>query len=154
MRSAEKGYPHRDPPLTELGVQQAQSLKLPAEPDLILVSPMTRTIQTAMIAFKESSAKMEVWPELREAHDAECNKGSPRSELALRFPSLDFSSCSDTWDYPLNTFEDALSRAERVRLRLKSLSRPYGNIYLVTHRVFAAFLIEEEKFEPCGKFVR
>ena len=43
------------------------------KPDLIIVSPMRRTIETAFAAFTpvdNEPLPIEVWPDLREAHDA------------------------------------------------------------------------------------
>ncbi|KAH6899657.1 histidine phosphatase superfamily [Thelonectria olida] len=146
-------YPYRDPPLTDVGVQQAMDIRLPAEPDLLLISPMTRTIETALLAFpgrlKSGSVKVQVWPDLREAHGALCNIGVSRPELEAKFPQFDFSSCRNEWDYPPHIFDDAAERAERVRRRLKDLSASYKNIFLVTHRAFAAFLVQGERFDVC-----
>lgn len=156
MSSVYRAYPHRDPPLTEIGFQQASNLHLPAEPDLILVSPMTRTIQTALTAFGQllnsspAKAEFQVWPDLREANEAICNMGLTRAEMAANFTQFDFSACHEEWDYPPHSFEDATMRAERVRQRLKDLSRSYKNIILVTHRGFIAFLVKGERFDVCG----
>ncbi|EHK19767.1 uncharacterized protein TRIVIDRAFT_68229 [Trichoderma virens Gv29-8] len=155
LHNVHRGYPHRDPPLTDIGSQQASNVRPPAEPDLILVSPMTRTIQTALIVFsrhlKTSPTKVElqVWPDLREAHDAVCNRGVSRAEMAAKFPQFDLSACHEEWDYLPHSFEDAVMRAERVRRRLKDLSRSYKNIFLVTHRGFIAFLVKGERFDVC-----
>ncbi|RYP91592.1 hypothetical protein DL770_002306 [Monosporascus sp. CRB-9-2] len=106
LHNVDRGFPHRDPPLTAVGSQQASNVHPPAEPDLIIVSPMTRTIQTALIVFRQllssSPAKVElqVWPDLREAHDAICNKGVARADMAAKFSQLDFSACHEEWDYP------------------------------------------------------
>ena len=146
--SVQRNYPHRDPPLTELGSQQAKSLRLPIEPDLILVSPMTRTIQTALIVFghlllnTSSKTELQVWPDLREAHDAICNKGVSHE--------FDFSACREEWDYPPHSPEDAIARAESVRQRLKDLSGSYENIVLILHRGFIAFLFQGDRFDVCG----
>ena len=131
-------------------------MHLPAEPDLILVSPMTRTIQTALVTFSplfnSSPARVElqVWPDLREAHDAMCNKGVSRADMAAKFALFDFSACHEEWDYPPHSFQDAAARAERVRKRLKDLSPHYKNIFLITHRGFIAFLVKGERFDVCG----
>ncbi|GAM86426.1 hypothetical protein ANO11243_044400 [Dothideomycetidae sp. 11243] len=83
--NVQRGYPHRDPLLTPSGAAAAAAhINLPSTPDVLIVSPMTRAIQTAMIAFPDmfaSEGRVQVWPELREAHDAECNKGVGRVEL-------------------------------------------------------------------------
>ncbi|KAF7547251.1 hypothetical protein G7Z17_g7864 [Cylindrodendrum hubeiense] len=155
LHNVQRGYPHRDPPLTKLGTQQAKSVQLPAQPDLIIVSPMTRTVQTALLVFPHlldaSPAKVEVqiWPDLREGYDAICNKGVARADLAIKFPQFDFSACSEEWDYPPHSPEDATVRAERVRHRLKALSSSYKHIFLVTHRGFIAFLVQGDRFDVC-----
>ncbi|KAH7149079.1 histidine phosphatase superfamily [Dactylonectria estremocensis] len=155
LHNVQRGYPHRDPPLTDLGTQQARSVQPPAVPDLILISPMTRTIQTALLVFPHllntSPAKVDVqiWPDLREGYDAICNKGVARAVLAVKFPQFDFSACPEEWEYPPHSPEDATARAERVRQRLKVLSNSYNNIFLITHRGFVAFLVPGDKFDVC-----
>ncbi|KAL7904229.1 phosphoglycerate mutase-like protein [Trichoderma velutinum] len=156
LHNVHRGYPHRDPPLTEVGSQQASNVRLPAEPDLIIVSPMTRTIQTALLVFDQhlnnssTNVELQVWPDLRETHDeAICNKGVSRAEIATKFAQFDFSACHEEWDYPPHSSEDAVVRAESVRRRLKDLSRSYKNIFLLTHRGFIAFLVKGERFNVC-----
>ncbi|KAH7313620.1 hypothetical protein B0I35DRAFT_435557 [Stachybotrys elegans] len=119
---------------------------------------MTRIVQTAMIAFghllnsSPARAELQIWPDLREAHDAICNKGVSRADMETRFPHFDFSACPEEWDYPPHSFEDAVLRAERVRQRVKDLSHSYKNIILITHRGFIAFLVQGKRFDVCGKF--
>jgi broad specificity phosphatase PhoE len=155
LHNVQRGYPHRDPPLTELGSQQANNVRLLTEPSLILVSPMTRTIQTALIVFghlintSPAKAELQVWPDLREAHDAICNKGVSRTELAAKFPQVDLSACHEEWDYPPHNPDDAIVRAESVRYRLKELSHSYNNIVLILHRGFIAFLVQGDRFNVC-----
>ncbi|KAM6478540.1 phosphoglycerate mutase-like protein [Trichoderma sp. SZMC 28011] len=156
LHNVDRGYPHRDPPLTQVGSQQASKVCLPAQPDLVIVSPMTRTIQTALIIFDQhlssssTNVELQVWPDLRETHDeAICNKGLSRADIAAKFPQFDFSACHEEWDYPPHSSEGAVVRAETVRKRLKELSRSYKNIFLVTHRGFIAFLAKGERFDVC-----
>ncbi|CAH0045023.1 unnamed protein product [Clonostachys solani] len=157
LHNVDRAYPHRDPPLTKVGSKQAEKVLIPAKPDLIIVSPMTRTIQTTLIAFRqfldESSTpartEVQIWPELREAHDAICNKGVSRAEIAAAFPQFDFSSCPEQWDHPPHSVESATLRAETVRRRLMNLSGSYQNIFLVTHRGFIAFLVEGPRHDVC-----
>ena len=116
---------------------------------------MTRTIQTAINAFPSivtafpATTKVQVWPDLREAHDAICNKGLSRAEISAKFPPLDFSDCHGEWDYPTHSTEGATARAESVRHRLKELSKVYNNIALITHRGFIAFLVQGGRYEVC-----
>lgn len=117
---------------------------------------MTRTIDTALIVLKSSQKKdpvsvpIMVSPDLREAHDAEGNKGVARVTMQTKYPTLDFSRCSETWDYELHTVDESTQRAERVRKSLKELSGLYKNILLVTHRGFLAFLVQGTRFNVCG----
>jgi broad specificity phosphatase PhoE len=152
LHNVERGYPYRDPPLTKAGNASTKRVSLTVRPDLILISPMTRTIETAMNIFPfliepgPFDIPTQIWPDLREAHDAICNKGLSRSELASKFPQFDFSECHEEWDYPEHSIEGATARAERVRRRLKDLSTTYNNIAVITHRGIKAFLVKGKRF--------
>ena len=113
---------------------------------------MTRTIQTAINAFPSigpTRTEVQVWPDLREAHDAICNKGISRADISAKFPRLNFSDCPEEWDHPPHTIEAATIRAEKVRGRLKELSKVYNNIVLITHRGFIAFLVKGDRYGVC-----
>ena len=92
---------------------------------------------------------MQIWPDLREAHDANCNKGLSRADISAKFPHLDFSECPEEWDHPPHSAETATIRAEKVRRRLKELSKTYKNIAVVTHRGFIAYLIKGDRYICC-----
>lgn len=155
IHNIDRTYAKRDPPLTAAGRDQCQQVELVATPDLILISPMTRTLQTALTVFPFLQSDdpfpvpVEVWPDLREAHDAECNKGLGRAELRNKFPRFNFEPCAEEWDYPQHTIEGATARAERVRKRLKELSNTYHNIAVVAHRGFFAYLVKGRRFNTC-----
>jgi len=153
VHNVHHGYAFPDPPLTERGYQEASAISLDFKPDLILVSPMRRTIETAFAAFTPAffdtreSLPIEVWPDLREAYDAVCNHGSPISVLQKEYPHLDFSECNSEWTYEKHTHSGAEQRAERVRQRLKE--HPAQKIVLITHRGFIGHLVESRKFGNC-----
>ncbi|KAL2072902.1 hypothetical protein VTL71DRAFT_12245 [Oculimacula yallundae] len=158
LHNVDRSYPYRDPPLTAAGQEATKQIKISAVPDLILISPMTRTIQTAMNAFPSAfpsagsaanRTKVQIWPDLREAHDAICNKGISRADISAKFPHLNFSECPEEWDHPPHTIEDATIRAEKVRGRLRGLSKVYSNIVLITHRGFIAFLVKGDRYDVC-----
>ena len=155
LHNVERGYPYRDPALTNAGLNAAKHIKVSAMPDLIVISPMTRTIQTALNAFPSNfsstpfQAEVQIWPDLREAHDANCNKGVSRTEMLAKFPQFNFAECPEEWDHPPHSIEDATARAETVRQRLKELSKQYANIALITHRGFIAFLVQGDRFDVC-----
>jgi len=117
---------------------------------------MTRTIETALIVVqslrKEDAASVPIviCPDLREAHDAECNKGMPRAVMQSKYPDLDFLQCPENWDYEMHTPQAAIKRAERVRKLLKEFTSKYQNILLISHRGFLAFLVQGSRFEVCG----
>jgi hypothetical protein len=141
--------------LTDAGHEATKQIKIPAVPDLIVISPMTRTIQTAMNAFPfilgstPFQADVQIWPDLREAHDANCNKGISRTEMLVKFPQFNFAECPEEWDHPPHTIDGATARAEAVRQRLKELSKTYSNIALITHRGFIVFLVKGDRYDVC-----
>ncbi|KAL9123504.1 MAG: hypothetical protein Q9217_007064 [Psora testacea] len=155
LHNIDHGYLHRDPPLTDAGQIATKQIKIPAVPDLIVISPMTRTLQTAINAFPSilGSApfqpEVQIWPDLRETYDANCNKGLSRAEISAKFPQFNFTECAEEWHYPPHTIEGATARAEIVRRRLKEVSKAYCNIVLITHRGFIAFLIKGDRFDVC-----
>ncbi|KAK3938532.1 hypothetical protein QBC46DRAFT_162323 [Diplogelasinospora grovesii] len=127
---------------------------------------MSRTMRTALVGFCDvlfesgptpQRTKVYVWPDLRETHDfAICNQGIAKQELKDKFEcefDWDMSECHKEWDYPPFTTDEAVARAERVRLRLKQLSdsapETCENIFLVTHRGFISFLVQGERFDSC-----
>lgn len=154
--SVNHNYAFPDPPLTEKGFSDARQIRLPKTPDLIIISPMTRTVQTAIQAFEDlisgpnPTAKVQIWPDLREAHYKICNRGIARQELVAKFPDFDFSECHEQWDYPPHAIEGAVIRAREVREKLRKLATKHNHILLITHRAFIAFLVQGERFKTCG----
>ncbi|KAJ6457399.1 phosphoglycerate mutase-like protein [Mycena vitilis] len=151
IHNVQRGYPFPDPPLTDRGLDEARATVVNFQPDLIICSPMTRTIQTTLALFPDllsrSAIALEIWPDLREAHDAICNKGVQRAELSTAFPRLDFSRCNEEWDYEPHSHETATRRAESVRAALAE--RPEQNILLVGHRGFINYLVAGPQFANC-----
>ncbi|KAJ7766607.1 phosphoglycerate mutase-like protein [Mycena metata] len=151
IHNVQRGYPLRDPPLTAQGLAEARAVSLSFQPDLIICSPMTRTIQTALATFPhllaQNPASLEIWPDLREAHDAVCNQGVSRAKMAAAFPQVDFSRCSEEWDYEVHSAEAATRRAKRVRAALAE--RTERNTLLVGHRGFIDYLVAGPRFSNC-----
>jgi broad specificity phosphatase PhoE len=123
-------------------------VKLIPDPDLVAISPMTRTITTAIQALgpKLGHATVQIWPDLREAHDRLPNELPPRAVLEAKSPQFDFSECRNDADYESQTPSDAATRAERVRLRVRGLTSAYRNILLVTHWGFCTYLVQGDDF--------
>lgn len=154
LHNVERGYPFRDPPLTEAGLSTTKQIALPSRPDVVVISPMTRTCQTAMNMFPmlqqmaQSPIPAQIWPDLREANNAICNKGLTRADMQAKFPQFDFSECEENWNYGAHNVADATERAERVRKRLLDLSERFKNIAVISHRGFIAYLVQGRRFEP------
>jgi broad specificity phosphatase PhoE len=114
---------------------------------------MTRTIQTALTAFGPilqgpGAVPLIVWPDLREAHDAICNKGVSRSMLMESFPHLDFSLCMVEWEYEAHSDEAAIRRAEKVKADLWECNAM--DILIISHRGFISYLVAGSEFSHCG----
>jgi len=142
----------RLPAVISLATSSTSSITIDFRPDLIIVSPMRRTIETAITAFgtnvdANKALPIEVWPDLGEAHYAICNRGSPLAVLRMEYPHLDFSECNAEWIYEKHSRADAEKRAERIRRRLKE--HPAQKIVVVTHRGFIAHLVESYIFDNC-----
>ncbi|KAF2192337.1 hypothetical protein K469DRAFT_730927 [Zopfia rhizophila CBS 207.26] len=120
LHNVDRGYPHKDPPLTDAGQGATKQIKISAVPDLIVVSLMTRTIQTAMNAFP----------------------------LLLGSTPLKVD-CPEEWDHPPHTIEGVTARAEAVRQHLKELPTTYKNIAVETHRGFIASLVKGGRHDVC-----
>lgn len=134
----------RDAKLTELGHQQAQALGAEIgegrDFDLVVVSPFTRTIQTATHAFAKVKAPWEVQPLAREWLDSYCDVGSSPKDLATAYPHLKFDHLDDPWwyvehgseaPYVKEPYEHLMTRIEALVSWLKS--RPEQTIAVVAH---------------------
>ncbi|KAF1845899.1 phosphoglycerate mutase-like protein [Cucurbitaria berberidis CBS 394.84] len=96
-----------DAPLSELGEQQCLELqeslknsKIGNEVDLIVVSAMRRTLQTATIGLDWLIKKgVKVIPDAgwQETADKPCDTGSPLEQMKKEFPQYDFSSVDPSY---------------------------------------------------------
>lgn len=134
-----------DPLLTHLGEQQCARLQQDfpdhKSVDLIVASPIKRTIYTALLGFEEDikSKGLQVigLPELQETSDLPCDTGSSPEELQKEFDgkSVDLSLVKEGWNVKEGrwapTVEDIRERARVARKWL--MERPEKNIVVVTH---------------------
>lgn len=114
-----------DPKLTPLGhAQAAAAAEALAGQGLrrIVVSPYTRTLQTAAPIADRLGLPVFVNPVVRERYAFSCDVGSPRPALAQAWPNHDFSTLEDIWwpqaEEPADQVEAraALFRAEMAAL--------------------------------------
>ena len=88
-----------DAPITELGETQAeQACKEVEKLDIknVIVSPFTRTLQTAQLIFK-NRLPLQINAAVREQLVNSCDVGSPPDKLAQDFPHLNFSHLDECW---------------------------------------------------------
>jgi broad specificity phosphatase PhoE len=143
----------RDAPLTELGQRQAQALAQEIAPlreiELVVVSPLTRAIQTTLAAFDGHPAPRLVEALHREHLDSWCDIGQPPAALARAFPMLDFGHLDDPWwhavdgaePYVQEPFETFDSRVAAFADWLRA--RPEGCVAVVGHGTFLRRLTGE-----------
>jgi broad specificity phosphatase PhoE len=90
-----------DAPLSPLGVAQLEGARrqlaaLPT-PDIILSSPLTRALQTALGLFGRDGTKIEVSNLHHERLECSCDVGRSPTVLASEFPELRFDHLTDPW---------------------------------------------------------
>src|SRR5258708_21069539 len=79
----------------------------------ILASPYTRALETAEIIASALNLELQVEPLVREHCRFHCDIGSPMSDLARRWPAIDFAPLPERWWPNLDESEEEL--AERGR---------------------------------------
>ncbi|CAK7216128.1 hypothetical protein SCUCBS95973_002699 [Sporothrix curviconia] len=147
----------RDPGLSELGFEQCKELReklrttLPGRLDagldvqLVLVSPMTRTLQTAMAALDwlvATGVPIQAHAGWQETTDNPCDVGLPIAEVSPRFPAVDFSQVDPVWPEKKTpeaqryafTRRDLVTRAQAVLAEL--YARPEKVVAVVSHSAF------------------
>lgn len=137
-----------DCPLTELGrsqcLEQRQStvVELSLKPELVIVSPLHRAVQTAQITFQDALDNVAIPFVAHEACREElgiltCNKRRPLSETQREFPKIDFSLLDSEQDslWNSNARESPLDQSKRIYDFLVDYvqHRPQKEIAIVGH---------------------
>lgn len=137
----------RDAPLTDLGHAQACALapimsRLTGI-ELVVVSPLTRAIQTMQHAFAQCSAPRFVLDLHREYQHSFCDIGQRPIELAKHFPDLAFDHLADPWWFtspdhpgPFATETMEMFDARLAMFRSWLYARPEHEIAIVGHGTF------------------
>ncbi|KAI5358953.1 putative histidine phosphatase superfamily, clade-1 [Septoria linicola] len=151
--SAKNGESIHDPFLTEKGEQQARELcsqfQYHDDIDLLMASPMKRTIQTCQFAFDpvvKRGHKILLMPQAQESSLEPMDTGSTKPELEQTFGDLIDTPRLELfpyWNRNIGRFDgNASSLIERATaLRAVLRSRPEKNIVLVSHGTFAHFIL-------------
>jgi len=140
-----RNWAYLDAPLTEKGREQAREARkfilAQMKPQVVLVSPLTRTLQTAEEVFEPltKELKFEVWEGVREriGHHP-CDKRRNVTELKSKFPQFSFNSVQDEedclWSDAREPTEDLLQRARTFLDALRQRSE--NCIGVVSHSAF------------------
>jgi len=126
----------RDPRLTERGREQAaEAARTLAEKKItrIIASPYTRAVQTAHVIARAVNVPIEIDATIRERFAYDCDIGTPRPVLALRWPDYAFDHIDETWwpdrEEPIPAFE---ARCHAFRRRIAE-SSDWRTTAVVTH---------------------
>ncbi|MFS0688997.1 histidine phosphatase family protein [Sporosarcina sp. 179-K 8C2 HS] len=137
---------HRDPSLTSLGIEQARKLKAQfqlIEEDVIFISPIRRTLETATIFSEDVNCRKIVsplvsprmFPILPYKKTLPCDKILSLERIKNEFPTfdLDLESSAELWSNGINTmaeqtFEDL---ARSFIRRCKKLNNE--RVYIISH---------------------
>lgn len=141
----------RDARMTAKGKLQCEELrklliKLEAvkhlKPELVVVSPLTRAMETAALVFPDNDIPIKLWPGMQEHVVNICDVGRPVSVLQSEFPRFDFSHIQDNWwSVPLarETPQGLQQRIAAFQNWLKSI--PQKVVVLVGHGHFLRELL-------------
>ena len=151
------GMMQRDAPLTDRGRRQARAIRpvMTALPfDLVVVSPLTRAIETATEAFAGSGAPRALSHLLCERCFMPADQGTPASLLVGRHPQIAGWQGLDTLPeefWPKRSFSEGDEEVSRRVEGLKQwlLGRPEECIALVGHSAFFAAMTGRPKLGNC-----
>ncbi|KAI0390441.1 phosphoglycerate mutase-like protein [Xylariaceae sp. FL0594] len=150
--NATKDYSIHDPSLTELGRRQCADSRealmkdpLVQQAELIITSPMRRTIQTALATVDwliEKGVKIEADADWQENSNKPCDTGSPIPKVAEEFPGIDYSTVDPIWPDKTSaagsryhfTKSAVLARGQAALKKL--YGRPEKVIVVVSHSGF------------------
>ena len=143
-----------DPSLTAFGEEQCRQLvnNFPYHDsiDLLVASPLRRTIYTTLLGFKpevERGLRIIALPEVQETADVPCDTGTDADILKeeMKGKPVDLSRVNDGWNSKSGRWAPIATalekRAREARQWLKA--RPEKQIVLVTHGGLLHYLTED-----------
>ena len=135
-----------DPGLTDEGVRQANdAAKVLMGRDIrrLLASPYSRTLRTAEIISEHLGLEVTIEPLVRERAAFICDIGSPRSEIAERWPDFDFGDLPELWwPDPEESEQALLARCSAFRIAMAA-TEDWGHVAVISHWGFIRGLTGE-----------
>ena len=143
---------YKDTKLVPKGIKEAiqlgQSWDMVKKIDLVLVSPLTRTLETACNIFKDVNVKIIAIDHLMEHPQSLeiCNQRKEKNELEYNFPRVDFSRVSEDpllfWTHDYNKLDEL----ERLNKRIDDFKKIINEfdeqkIAIVSHSSFLGQMI-------------
>tara|TARA_B100000925_G_scaffold270670_1_gene233336 strand:+ start:1436 stop:2023 length:588 start_codon:yes stop_codon:yes gene_type:complete len=115
--------------------------------DLVIVSPLSRTLETCSNIFKNTNTNIIVLDDLIEypQHAEICNKRENKSVIEELYPRFDFSQLSETreWDSSKSeTYGELKQRSNNIKQWI--LNRPEKNICIVAHCSFLLAFMNDD----------
>ena len=136
------------PKLTNLGIEQSLNVKNKIDIDnidLVVVSPLMRTLQTAEYIFGKNKKKIISIEHIKEYIRNPCDYREPKMLLENRFPYIDFRDISDSNN--MNDLESEKNLNDRIKLFYQWVTkRNETNIAVVTHGAFLEHLLNSNLF--------
>lgn len=149
---------HFDARLTALGrrqVEEARQRLASTQPQLVVMSPLTRAIETALGIFGDRDANFLVSDLHREHLESSCDVGRAPRYLREEFPHLDFAHLDDHWwhDGPLDPRGIPVEPHEMLIGRVGAFAdwlraREERTIAVIGHGTFF-FHLTGKKFQNC-----
>ena len=159
-----------DTPLVDEGVYQAEKLGLSWKEknkiDIVYVSPLTRTLETALHIFKNIDVKIIANEEIIEYSQGEeyCNFRKKKSELIEKYPRVDFSLLEENPKYWNNNRLETLEELKQRDQLFKNILKEDTNkkICIVSHNTylkqflfgFVDSLDEKRELQHCFPYER
>ncbi|WP_119460534.1 histidine phosphatase family protein [Rhodospirillaceae bacterium SYSU D60014] len=135
-----------DPKLTDKGRRQARAVAEALRDERIerlIVSPYTRTLETATAIAERLSLPITIEPLVRERAFFVCDIGSPRAELTLTWPRYRFDHLEECWWPNEESETELLDRCARFRAAMAATA-DWRRVAVVTHWGFIRGLTGHE----------
>jgi broad specificity phosphatase PhoE len=151
-------YSIRDPELSPLGQTQAltaiESVKNISSIDLIVCSPLIRTLQTYLLVFNNRrNLPLVIHPDLQEVCTEPCDIGSPVDDLKIKFPILldelnTFGQAFGDKEWldkinPENIYSPKQIQERAKRFHNWLVNRSEKHIFVISHNIMLQQLLQD-----------